>query len=215
MQPTKPKQAKEQVPEQVLKQTTEQATEQMVEEGGPIEPANDQNSDQTSGQEHVTVTTEITLTEQLQAAVAAEKARADELLDKWQRATADFQNSRRRLEKQQADEIEQANGQLIKRLLPVLDDLDLAFNNLPASQQGSEGAWADGFRQIHRKLSNMLEEQGVLAIPPDGVFDPARHEAVMSEASESVTSGHIISTLRTGYEYRGRVLRPALVRIAS
>ncbi len=215
MQPTKPKQAKEQVPEQVLKQTTEQATEQMVEEGGPIEPANDQNSDQTSGQERVTVTTEITLTEQLQAAVAAEKARADELLDKWQRATADFQNSRRRLERQQADEIEQANGQLIKRLLPVLDDLNLAFNNLPASQQGNEGAWTDGFRQIQRKLSGLLEEQGVVAISPEGAFDPARHEAVMSEASESVTSGHIISTLRTGYEYRGRVLRPALVRIAS
>jgi molecular chaperone GrpE len=210
---------------QAEEQVAEQTSEQIVEQDGTIEPANAQNSDQnsiensdqTNGQanDQDSATAESARIEQLQAAVAAEKARADELLDKWQRATADFQNSRRRLERQQADEIEQANGQLIKRLLPVVDDLNLAFNNLPASQQGNEGAWVDGFRQIQRKLSGLLEEQGVVAISPEGAFDPARHEAVMSEASESVASGHVISTLRTGYEYRGRVLRPALVRIAS
>jgi molecular chaperone GrpE len=61
---------------------------------------------------------------------------------------------------------------------------------------------------------DVLTDHGVAPIASDGPFDPMRHEAVTSEPSESVPSGHIIATLRAGYEYKGRVLRPALVRVA-
>lgn len=152
---------------------------------------------------------------QLRTELAAAQAKADDLLDKLQRTAAEFQNSRRRQEKQLADEIDRASTHLIQRLLPTIDDLDLAFQNVPGEVEQNGGAWLEGLRQIQKKLTQVLEERGVTAIAKEGAFDPMRHEAVSSEPSETVESGHIIQTLRTGYEYKGRVLRPALVRVAA
>jgi molecular chaperone GrpE len=155
---------------------------------------------------------------QLREEVTAAKAKADEYLDKWQRAAADFQNSRRRLEAQLNEEVERANAGLILRLIPVLDDLELAFKNVPAELQngenGAQVAWLNGFRQIRKKLMDTLADFGVERVDTQGEFDPARHEAIGSEAHEGVQSGHIVEELRAGYVYRGRVLRPALVRVA-
>ena len=152
---------------------------------------------------------------QLRTELTAAQAKADDLLDKLQRTAAEFQNSRRRQEKQLADEIDRASTHLIQRLLPSIDDLDLAFQNVPAEVEQNGGPWLEGLRQIQKKLTQLLEERGVTAIAKEGAFDPMRHEAVSSEPSETVESGQIIQTLRTGYEYKGRVLRPALVRVAA
>ncbi len=160
------------------------------------------------------VQSEADIIAQLQAEVAAEKARADELLDKLQRTAADFQNSRRRQERQLSEELERASARIIKRLLPVIDDFQLAFQNLPSEVENGASGWVDGFRQIQKKMATLLEDEGVTPIVPDGEFDPNRHEAVTSEPNESVASGHVIDTLRTGYELKGRILRPALVRVA-
>lgn len=153
--------------------------------------------------------------EALRLELAAEKARADDLLDKFQRTAADFQNSRRRQERQLAEEIERASAYLILRLLPVLDDLQLAFQNAPAEVDQATAAWLGGFRQIQKKLETIFEEQGVKTLSLDGAFNPNRHEAIMSEPHDTIESGHIIATLRPGYELKGRVIRPALVRIAT
>jgi molecular chaperone GrpE len=166
------------------------------------------------------------LIEELRTELAAAQAKADDYLDKLQRTAAEFQNSRRRQERQMAEDIERANGQLIKRLLPVLDDLELAFQNVPEhpasngdaqSENGGqpEGALVHGFRQIRKKLLDILADQGLEPVDTDGAFDPARHEAIGSEPSDSVESGHIIQVLRSGYMYKGQVLRPALVRVAA
>ena len=152
---------------------------------------------------------------QLRTELTAAQAKADDLLDKLQRTAAEFQNSRRRQEKQLADEIDRASTHLIQRLLPSIDDLDLAFQNVPTEVEQNGGPWLEGLRQIQKKLTQLLEERGVTAIAKEGAFDPMRHEAVSSEPSETVESGQIIQTLRTGYEYKGRVLRPALVRVAA
>lgn len=150
---------------------------------------------------------------EFEVALADERARADKLLDQTQRMAAEFQNSRRRQEAQLSDEIERASAHVIKRLLPAIDDFDLAFAHVPADLQ--EGAaWVEGFRQIQKKLHNILAEEGVATIRGEGEFDPALHEAVSSEANDSVPSGHVIATLRAGYTYKGKVLRPALVRVA-
>lgn len=151
---------------------------------------------------------------ELEKALANEKARADSLLDKSQRMAADFQNSRRRLETQLQDEIDRASTHLVRRLLPVIDDFDLAFAHVPAEIEGG-AAWVEGFRQIQKKLHNLLAEEGVQVIPGEGEFDPTLHEAVSGEPSDAVPSGHIIGTLRSGYTYKGKVLRPALVRVAT
>jgi molecular chaperone GrpE len=169
------------------------------------------------------ISEEAQLITQLREELAAAQAKADEYLDKLQRGAAEFQNSRRRLEAQQADEIERANGALIKRLMPVLDDLDLAFQNVPGELQSAEAdeesapqvAWLQGFRQIRKKLYDVLADQGLSLIDTSGEFDPNLHEAISSEPSDSVPSGHIIAEMRAGYLHKGRVLRPALVRVAS
>ncbi len=151
----------------------------------------------------------------LEAELAETRAKADQYLDQMQRAAAEFQNTRRRQERQLQESIERATEGLIRRLLPVIDDFELAFNNIPTTLQGEEVAWVEGFQRIHQKLTTLMADEGITPIAPDGEFDPNRHEAVTHEPSDSVESGHIIATLRTGYAYRERVLRPALVRVAQ
>lgn len=199
--------------------------EKQAELTSEITPESD--ADSATGDEAVVATEQISeeaqLITQLREELAAAQAKADEYLDKLQRSTAEFQNSRRRLENQQAEEIERASGALVRRLLPVLDDLDLAFQNVPSELQSAEAdsttapqvAWLQGFRQIRKKLGDVLAEQGLAAIDTSGEFDPNLHEAITSEPHDSVQSGHIIAEVRAGYLYKGRVLRPALVRVAS
>ena len=115
--------------------------------------------------------------------------------------------------RQLAEEMERVSAHIIKRLLPVVDDFDLALANTPALDD-TQQAWVDGFRQIQRKLRGVLEEEGLTPIMTEGAFDPTLHEAIASAPSDEVESGHIIETLRGGYTLKGRVLRPALVRVA-
>lgn len=151
----------------------------------------------------------------LEQQLAEANARADEYLDKHQRSAAEFQNARKRQEKQLSDSIQRASQRLILKLLPVLDDLDLAFQNIPEDLNEQETAWLGGFRQIQKKMTSLLEDEGVQLIETEGEFNPERHEAISSEPSDEVESGHVIATLRPGYEQSGRVLRPALVRVAA
>jgi molecular chaperone GrpE len=151
----------------------------------------------------------------LEAELAAAQAQAAEAIDRMQRTAADFQNTRRRQERLLQESLDRATERLLVALLPVVDDFNLAFQNLPDTLKQEEAAWLDGFRRIHNKLSGILSDEGVTAIAPDGPFDPNRHEAVTHEPSEQVESGHIIATLRPGYVNKERVLRPALVRVAQ
>ena len=132
---------------------------------------------------------------QLQAELEAERARIAAETDKFQRTMAEFQNARRRQERQTAEAIERASTHVIRRLLPILDDLDLAFGSLPPSIEEEHLPWVAGFRQVQRKLLALLEEEGVIPLPQTGPFDPTRHEAVSSEPNEDVESGHIILSL--------------------
>lgn len=193
---------------EVVDDEATEATSAGVDEDAPAA----QESEATA--EAVTEPTDAEIIEELRTQLTAAEQKSTELVDKLQRTAAEFQNSRRRQEKQLADAIERASSHTVERLLPVMDDLTLAFNNLPDTLDETTNAWVGGFRQIGKKLESLLEDQGVTPIALDGEFDPNRHEAVSSEPSETVESGHIIETLRVGYEHKGRVLRPALVRVA-
>ena len=103
----------------------------------------------------------------------------------------------------------------MRQLLPVLDDLELAFQNVPESVPGEDQAWLKGFEQIQQKLLEILASSEVEPLAKSGEFDPNQHEAISNEPSEDVPSGHIIQTLRTGYRIQDRILRPALVRVAQ
>ena len=151
----------------------------------------------------------------LQAELEAAQDRADEYYEKLQRVTAEFQNARRRQEMQLSDSIARASQRTVVKLLPILDDLELAFQNVPSDLSEQQTAWLNGFSQIQQKLQTLLADEGVTVIETTGEFNPDFHEAISSEPTDEVESHHIIATLRTGYKQKGRVLRPALVRVAA
>lgn len=150
----------------------------------------------------------------LEQKVVDAEAKADENFDLLQRKAAEFQNSKRRQEKMLSEQIDRASTHLIQKLLPILDDFDLAFRNVPQGLSTEEDAWLGGFQQVQKKLMTILEDEGVNIVDQEGLFDPNQHEAVSSEPNDDVESGHIIETLRYGYEHKGRIIRPALVRVA-
>lgn len=142
------------------------------------------------------------------------KAKGQEYLDGWQRALADFSNYKRRVERDQTINYQNAIGSVVKRYLPVLDDLERALANRP--QDGEGASWSNGIELIYRKLVMALEADGVLEMQAEGEpFDPNKHEAISQEPSVSHASGEIIDVLQKGYQIGDRVLRPAIVRVAE
>ncbi len=134
-----------------------------------------------------------------------------ESLDGWQRSMADFQNYKKRVDRDYEMVKASMKGDIIKKVLPVLDDLERALQNRPA-----DNAWAGGIELIARKFQNLLDGEGVKRIDANGVaFDPAFHEAISHEPSAEVESGHVIAVVQNGYMLGERVIRPALVRVAQ
>jgi molecular chaperone GrpE len=153
-------------------------------------------------------------TEALKSELEEWKAKADEYLDGWQRARADYVNYKKRVEREQVQVHQNASASVIRRFLEVVDDLDLALKNRP--QEGDNAGWAEGVELIYRKLSAILEAEGVSIIDADGqYFDPNLHEAITHEQHPELESGRIIAVVKKGYRLGDRVLRPAQVRVAS
>jgi len=153
------------------------------------------------------------LVSELQNELTATQAKANEYLDGWQRARADFTNYKKRVEREQAQTYQNAAGNILKRYLGILDDLERALKSRP--QDGEGAAWAEGIELIYRKLQSILESEGIQLMEAEGKpFDPNLHEAIMSEDSDQHESGQIIEVLQRGYYLGDRVLRPAMVRVA-
>jgi len=149
----------------------------------------------------------------LQDELAKAQAKANEYLDGWQRARADFTNYKKRIERDQAQTYQNAANNTHKRYLGIVDDLERALNNRP--QDGEGAAWAEGIELIYRKMLSTLESEGILRMDAEGMpFDPNLHEAIMSEVSDQHESGQIMEVLQQGYMFGDKVLRPAVVRVA-
>ena len=149
----------------------------------------------------------------LQNELLATQAKADEYLEGWQRARADFANYKKRVERDQAQTYQNAAGSILKRYLSVVDDLERALKTQP--QDGDGAAWAEGIELIYRKLVSILESEGIQPMNAEGEqFDPNLHEAIMSEDSDQHESGQVIEVLQQGYTLGDKVLRPAMVRVA-
>lgn len=149
----------------------------------------------------------------LQAALEEAKRQADEYLDQWRRSVAEFANYRKRVEKERQEFAQQANARLIGRLLVLLDDFERAFATLPPGLVHL--TWIEGLHLIYRKLQVILEGEGLEAMEAVGKpFDPLEHEAVLYEEVEGAEEGQVIGEVQKGYRLHGRVLRPALVRVA-
>jgi len=149
--------------------------------------------------------------ESLKAQLAEAESKASEYKDGWARSQAEFQNYKKRIERDNALTYASMKGDIIKKILPALDDLERALQNRPA-----DDAWANGIELIARKLQNTLESEGVKRIEAKGAaFDPNFHEAITHEPSDEVESEHISEVVQNGYILGERVIRPALVRVAQ
>ncbi len=134
-------------------------------------------------------------------------------LDGWQRERAEFVNYKKRIERENAQLRSNITGEVIKKYLVIMDDLDLAMNHRPSCDEGS--VWAEGIELIVRKLQTVIDGEGIERINQNKVqFDPSLHEAISNEDNPEFASGEVIEVVRQGYKLGERILRPAMVRVA-
>ncbi len=139
----------------------------------------------------------------------------DEYLAALQRERAEFTNFKRRTSEEREAMLGLAAESLIRKVLGLADDFDLAIAHQP--ETGLDDAWVEGIAAIDRKLRSLLESEGVSAIEaaPGMRFDPREHEAVANVPGTGRPGGEIVDELRRGYRLRDRVIRPALVAVAE
>jgi molecular chaperone GrpE len=149
--------------------------------------------------------------EALRAQLEEERDKAQSYMQSWHRAAADYQNFKRRVEEERSETARFANASLIINLLPLVDDLERALQNVDTALAGL--TWVDGIRLIYRKFQAVMEMSGVTEIEADGhPFDPALHEAVAQVPGEE---GKIVSVAQRGYKLGDRVIRPAMVIVGK
>jgi molecular chaperone GrpE len=143
------------------------------------------------------------------AALARER---DQYLALAQRTQADFENYRKRAARESAEAGRRAKANLVRDLLPVLDNLERAL----ASAGESEQHLAEGVRMVQQELVGLLEREGIEAFDPRGEpFDPTLHEALSTRAEDGATQGTVLDVVEKGYRLNGTVLRPARVVVAG
>lgn len=150
-----------------------------------------------------------------EAALEALQKERDEYLAALQRERAEFLNFKRRTSEEREAMFGIASEGLIRKVLGLADDFDLAVEHRPES--GVDSAWVEGIAAIDRKLRVLLETEGVSRIDASAglQFDPREHEAVVNVPGTGRRGGEIVEELRRGYRLRDRVIRPALVAVAD
>src|SRR6266853_4616122 len=137
----------------------------------------------------------------------------DDYHDRWLRKTAEFDNYRKRIERERREQADQAVVHLLQELLLVVDDFDRA---LTVEAGGAADACRKGVELIHQKLHDLLRKRGVKAFDSLGAdFDPNIHQAVVHEASPDHREGEVIGEMQKGYMMGDRLLRPAMVKVAK
>ncbi len=145
-------------------------------------------------------------------AAALEQER-DDFKDRWLRKSAEFDNYRKRVERERREQADQAVVDLLAELLLVVDDFDRA---LTVDAGDGAAAYRKGVELIHAKLHDMLRKQGVRPIEALGAdFDPNMHQAVIQEVSPDHREGEVIGELQKGYTIHDRLLRPTMVKVAK
>jgi molecular chaperone GrpE len=137
----------------------------------------------------------------------------DDYKDRWLRKGAEFDNYRKRIERERREQADQSVVDLLEELLLVVDDFDRAMK-VDSGEGGN--AYRKGVELIHGKLHDLLRKQGLKPIDALGVdFDPNLHQAVVHEESPEHREGEVIGELRKGYLLNDRLLRPAMVKVAK
>ncbi|MCR4833055.1 MAG: nucleotide exchange factor GrpE [Butyrivibrio sp.] len=142
------------------------------------------------------------------------KEKIQELQDKYVRQVAEFDNFRKRTDKEKSQMFEQGQANVLEKILPVVDNFERGLASSPEDEQGK--AFADGMNMIYKQLMKQLEDLGVTPIEALGQeFDPNLHNAVMQVASEEYESGMVAQELQKGYKFHDTVLRHSMVAVAE
>ncbi len=144
------------------------------------------------------------------------KEKIKELEDSLLRSKAEFVNYRKRLEDEQVRLLKFCNEDLIKETLPILDNFERAISMDDTNLNDEVSKFLSGFKMIYCNLVNILKNYGVVEIDGSNKpFDPVYHEAIMTEKQEGVASGMVIEVLQKGYILKGKVIRPAMVKVSE
>ena len=150
----------------------------------------------------------------LEQQLALLQQQADEYLDGWKRARADYQNYKKETEKRNTELIQFANASLVAELLPIYNHFKLALAHIPEAQKKVE--WVVGFEYIHRQLTDFLKNLGIEEIKTvSEKFNPDIHEAVAHEAKDGFAADVIFEEVSPGYTLHGSVVVPAKVKVAK
>jgi molecular chaperone GrpE len=142
-------------------------------------------------------------------------AKAEEHWERLLRTTADFENFKKRAAREKQEAIKFANEGLLEKLIPVLDNFDMAFSATQTSQVEEAQSLQTGISMIYQQLKRALTEIGLEEVDATGKpFDPNLHEAVSQKETTEVPEGQVVQQLRKGYKFRDRLLRPASVVVA-
>jgi molecular chaperone GrpE len=152
---------------------------------------------------------------QLPQAPSVPKEEYDALVETLQRLQAEFENYKKRVARESAELSDQANAELLRQLLPVLDNLELALSHVKPEER-QEGLYK-GVELIHAQLLDLLEANGVKAIQPaeGDRFDPHRHEAMLAEQRDGAEKHTVLEVLQKGHLLKERVLRAAKVKVTK
>lgn len=133
-----------------------------------------------------------------------------ELEEGWQRCQADFDNYRKRTETQKFEMVEFAKADFLAKITPVLDNFRRAFEHLDIADPKIAG-----LKQTEKQLEDILAAEGLTKISCEGEFNPALHEAISYESHPKIKSDNIIAECESGWEFNGKVIKPAKVRVSK
>lgn len=142
------------------------------------------------------------------------QAQVEEQRDGWLRSRADFDNYKKRVQRDSVRSYQDALASTVRTFLAVADDLERALNNKPESKEVA--GWVNGIELIYQKLLTQMKNQGVerMDVNPGDEFDPNIHEAITQEEHPDFSEGQIIDIVQPGYRITDRIIRPAMVRVA-
>ena len=193
------KEAQEEMDEEV-KETAETEETEATEEAAEAEETNEAEDE---GSEEVS-----------DAAVDEADGKLKEAVEKYQRLFAEFDNFRKRTDKEKAARYDMGAKDVVEKILPVLDNFELALKNVPDDKEAS--AFAEGMEMIHKQFVKVLEDLGVTPIEAVGKeFDPNFHNAVMHVDDEEAGDNIVVEEFQKGYMYKEHVVRYSMVKVAN
>ncbi len=157
-----------------------------------------------------------TITPEQLAELKEKAVKGDENWERLLRLTADFENYKKRATREKQEAIKYANENLLQKLVPVLDNFDMALSATQTARGDAVQSLQTGINMIHQQLKSALLESGLEEVESAGKpFDPNLHEAVSQKETTEAPEGQVVQQLRKGYRFRDRLLRPATVIVAK